>query len=519
MARKLETGDLVRIILSVPFPGLPHIFSGKAGFGVPILAIAVIASCMSLYAVVPILGCIAAYMMYSDLTSEDQKELPQVDFKALKEATDTAEREAVKATEDKKAEDKKAEDKKAEDKKAEDKKAEDKKAEDEPAEDEPAEDEPAEDEPAEDEPAEDEPAEDEPAEDEPAEDEPAEDEPAEDEPAEDEPAEDEPAEDEPAEDEPTEEKKEEFEREGSKSRIPSFKLSLPKRGEVSEADADYPELVPALKKRLKVVSDGMHATGVFLKERDKKWDAGPSEAPAASPALFGEILGELGGAEFESMWSHGWPFGPGQTISLFKQLEKEDGGWRFAHDVADPSALALIWLPSGEVVARRGSQTETVAQDLGEFIDMLGEGFRVAQAAIATQAVLEADHLAVLPEDEVEQGSEDATFPDFWMGASGPGLSNVGWSFEPPLIRNPAGTRRADQADSAMIEVFHEWLTTDAESPDGALEIAKMQSNTVRPVGKVLLDGEVVVAWWGESPPEEVDAFIDHLRGRTYAKS
>ena len=123
----------------------------------------------------------------------------------------------------------------------------------------------------------------------------------------------------------------------------------------------------------------------------------------------------------------------------------------------------------------------------------------------------------MLPPSEVED-AEPAEFPDFWMGASGPGIANVGWSFEPPLIRNPKGTRVADQTDCAIIGAFHEWLTDDAESPADALEIARMAENTVRPVGKVLLNGEVAVAWWGESPPEEVDAFIDHLRDLVYTE-
>jgi hypothetical protein len=95
-------------------------------------------------------------------------------------------------------------------------------------------------------------------------------------------------------------------------------------------------------------------------------------------------------------------------------------------------------------------------------------------------------------------------------------MDDVGFSIDAPNIKHAAGSRVAGPVDIAAIVAFHEWLDTEPKSPRVALKLAQDNTEDVRPVGLVLRDGDVAVAWWGESPPREIDAFLDHLHSLTY---
>ena len=282
----------------------------------------------------------------------------------------------------------------------------------------------------------------------------------------------------------------------------------------------YPHEIDKLDKKLTSLKGTMGVAKQWHESHFGLWNQESPRIADGAPPLLAELANELGGVEFEATWAHGWKFAHDDIVGLFNVVEPVDIGWRFGHRTADSGSLELIWLPNNSVVRRRSGSVVEIASSLGEFLEQFQDGLRVAQMALAAEALMDPKQLTVLPESEREESDPTSTpeFPSFWLGAEGPGLLDVWFEFSPPYIEHAEGSRVADAMDAAIIDAFAEWFDTSPQSPEGALELARKRSAQERPVAWITRDDELVVAWWVETPPGEVDAFLDHLRSVVYYK-
>lgn len=281
---------------------------------------------------------------------------------------------------------------------------------------------------------------------------------------------------------------------------------------------DFPTDFEEDDERLERLQRALTAAEIWQETHDSQWErADDTVVEDDVPDDLRTAAEAVGRVEFETKWKYGWEFAPGTLVSLFDNVEVTYSGYRFG--TTSGGRGQILWLPDGSVVQKIDGNEIELATDLPAFLEGLCAGFQVGDWARATEATMSPEYLTVLPADERPENDSVANFPALWFGARGPGMEGVGFSLDAPEIRHSRGSRSAGPVDIAAIIAFHEWLDTEPESPQEALELARSGATDSRPVGLVIRDGDVAVAWFGESPPEEADAFLDHLHGLDYFDS
>ena len=292
--------------------------------------------------------------------------------------------------------------------------------------------------------------------------------------------------------------------------------ALPKPAPADFSGEDYPVYLDPEDRQLWKLANVMDFAQQWHETHDGHWEKLTPDIEAKAPEDLRQAAEKVGGVRFRPTWTHGWAFPPESLVTLFDKIELTDVGYLFGS--IDDGESQLLYLPDGRIVQRvHGTDTDR-APDLENFLNELIDGFAVARRVISTEAIMGSEDLVVLPEEERDRQPEDskAGFPRFWLGAKGPGIRDVGYDFDPPFIRHDRGSRVVDHVDISVIVAFLEWLDTNPEAPEGAMDLAKSGAEHGRPVGVVEMGGEVAAAWWGDKPPEEIDALLEHLRGLEY---